>query len=57
MNQDKDAKIAIQNELIAGLERENKIQAQMIQQLKNMNATLEYQFDELTKLLEQLLKG
>lgn len=54
MNQDSDAKIAIQNELIAGLQRENKLQDQMIRQLKSMNDALESYIDELTKQLDHL---
>lgn len=57
MNQNREVQIAACMELIAGLERENKIQATLIKQQKAMIQTLEHQISELQNLLEEILKS
>lgn len=57
MNRNPDARIAARDELIAGLEKENKIQDKIIKEQKCMIRTLESHVSELQKLLEQLLKS
>lgn len=56
MKQTIEKQIAIRNEIIASLERENKIQAELIRVLQNMVATLEDQNTELQNLLEEILE-
>ena len=56
MNRNIEAEIAARDELIAGLQRENKIQDDLIKQQNRMIKTLEHHLRELQKLLEQILK-
>ncbi len=56
MNRNPDEQIAARDKLIAGLEKENKIQDMLIKEQKRMIQTLESHISELQKMLEQLLK-
>ena len=47
----------IRDKLIAGLEKENKIQHELIKEQKITIKILENQVSELTRLLEKILKA
>lgn len=47
----------IRDKVIAGLEKENKIQHELIKQQKIMIKALENQVSELTRLMEKKLKA
>lgn len=57
MNRNPEAEIVARNKIIAGLEKENKIQDKIIREQKRIIKTLEYQLSKLQKLLEQILKS
>lgn len=52
-----DNNFDIRDKIIAGLEKENKIQHELIKEQKIMIKTLENQVSELTKLLKKILKA
>jgi hypothetical protein len=47
----------IRDKVIAGLEKENKIQHEIIKEQKILIKTLEDQVSELTRLMEKILKA
>ncbi len=55
MTQKFDNNFDIKDRVIAGLEKENKIQQELIKQQKIMIKTLEAQVSELTKLMKKIL--
>lgn len=57
MTQNFDNNFDIRDKVIAGLEKENKIQHELIREQKVMIKALENQVLELTKLLEKILKA
>ncbi len=52
-----DNNFDIRDKLIAGLERENKIQDELIKEQKTMIKMLEDQVSELTKLMKKFLEA
>lgn len=52
-----DNSFDIRDKVITGLEKENKIQQELIRGQKNMILILEEQVSELTKLLKKILKS
>jgi hypothetical protein len=52
-----DNNFDIRDKVIAGLEKENKIQQELIKEQKIMIKTLEDQVSELTRLMEKILKA
>jgi hypothetical protein len=52
-----DNNFDIRDKVIAGLERENKIQQELIKEQKIMIKILEDQVSELTRLMEKILKA
>jgi hypothetical protein len=52
-----DNNFDIRDKVIAGLERENKIQQELINEQKIMIKILEDQVSELTRLMEKILKA
>jgi len=52
-----DNNFDIKDRVIAGLEKENKIQQELIKQQKIMIKTLEAQVSELTKLMKKFLEA
>ena len=52
-----DNRFDIRDKLIAGLEKENILQQQIIKEQKTMISILEEQVSELTKLLKEILKS
>lgn len=52
-----DNNFDIRDKVIAGLEKENKIQHELIKEQKIMIKTLEDQVSELTRLMEKILKA
>ena len=52
-----DNNFDIRDKVIAGLQKENKIQHEIIKEQKIMIKTLEDQVSELTKLMEKILKA
>jgi hypothetical protein len=52
-----DNNFDIRDKVIKGLEKENKIQQELIKEQKIMIKTLENQVSELTRLLEKILKA
>lgn len=52
-----DNNFDIKDRVIAGLEKENKIQQELIKQQKIMIKTLEVQVSELTKLMKKFLEA
>jgi hypothetical protein len=57
MTQKFDNNFDIRDKVIAGLEKENKIQQELIKEQKIMIKTLEDQVSELTRLMEKILKA
>lgn len=57
MNQSDKKKIAACNRLIAGLENENRLQAELIDSQNAMIKTLEEQNKELTALLDEIFNS
>lgn len=51
-----DNNFDIRNKVIVGLEKENRIQHEIIKEQKIMIKTLEDQVSELTRLLKKILK-
>jgi hypothetical protein len=47
----------IRDKVIAGLEKENKLQQEIIKEHKILIKTLEEQVSELTKLMKKMLKA
>jgi hypothetical protein len=47
----------IRDKVIAGLEKENKLQQEIIKEQKILIKTLEEQVSELTKLMKKMLKA
>jgi len=52
-----DNNFDIRDKVIAGLEKENKIQQEIIKEQKIMIKTLEAQVSELTKLMKKILEA
>lgn len=52
-----DTNFDIRDKVIAGLEKENKLQQELIKEQKIMIMTLEDQVSELTRLMEKILKA
>jgi len=57
MTQKFDNNFDIRDKVIAGLEKENKIQQEIIKEQKIMIKTLEAQVSELTKLMKKILEA
>ena len=57
MNPKFDSNFDIRDKVIAGLEKENKLQHELIEEQKVMIKMLEEQTSELIKLLEKILKA
>jgi hypothetical protein len=57
MTQKFDNNFDIRDKVIAGLEKENKIQQEIIKEQKIMIKALEDQVSELTGLMEEILKA
>lgn len=57
MTQKFDNDFEIRDKVIAGLEKENKIQHELIKEQRVMIKTLEDQVSELTRLMEKILKA
>ncbi len=57
MTQKFDNNFDIRDKVIAGLEKENKIQQELIKEQKIMIKTLEDQVSELTKLMKKILEA
>jgi hypothetical protein len=57
MTQKFDNSFDIRDKVIAGLEKENKLQQELIKEQKIMIKTLEDQVSELTKLMKKILKA
>lgn len=57
MNQKFDNNFDIRDKVIAGLEKENKIQQEIIKEQKILIKTLEEQVSELTKLMKKVLES
>lgn len=56
MTQKSDNNFDIRDKVIAGLEKENKLQQELIKEQKIMIKTLEDQVSKLTRLIEDFLK-
>jgi hypothetical protein len=52
-----DNNFDIKDRVIAGLEKENKLQQELIKEQKIMIKTLEDQVSELTKLMKKILEA
>jgi hypothetical protein len=57
MTQKFDNNFDIKDRVIAGLEKENKLQQELIKEQKIMIKTLEDQVSELTKLMKKILEA
>lgn len=57
MNQKFDNNFDIRDKVIAGLEKENKLQQELIKEQKILIKTLEEQVSELTKLMKKFLEA
>jgi hypothetical protein len=57
MTQKFDNSFDIRDKVIAGLEKENKLQQEIIKEQKILIKTLEEQVSELTKLMKKILEA